>query len=88
MSPKKNLFMQCKIDGAKYSFHRNVLITDTMTFEEYWDHIEEDIQNLYDNNVYWVDRIPSFELKVWDLNSPLNRYFKGNPDNPILFLLQ
>jgi len=81
MSHKKILFMECVIDGGKYAFHRNVLITDTTTFEEYWNKIEGDIQNHYDNSVYWVDRIPTFELKVWDLNSPLNRNIKGKPGN-------
>ncbi len=74
---KKIIFMQCFIDGNKYAFHHNVLITNIMTFEEYWKKIEDDIVNHYDNSVYWVNIIPAFEIKIWNLDDLANKNIKG-----------
>lgn len=77
---KKILFMFCYIDGNKYSFHHNVLITNTMTFQEYWLQIEDDIAKHSSDSVYWVDIIPNFELKIWNLDNIQNTKIKGNPN--------
>ena len=78
LGDKKILFVQCWIEGQKYAFHRNVLISKTMSFETYWSMIEEDIENHYDNSVYWIDKIPSFEIMVWNIYLPSNSKIKVN----------
>ena len=79
---KKIIFMQCFIDGNKYAFHPNVLITNTMSFEDYWMKIEDEIINHYENSVYWVNIIPTFEIKIWNLDEIANKNIKGNTDTP------
>ena len=50
-----------------------------MPFEEYWKQIEDDIVNHYDNSIYWVNIIPSFEIKIWNLDDLADTNIKGNP---------
>ncbi len=70
---KKIIFMQCFIGGNKYAFHPNVLITNTMSFEDYWMKIEDEIINNYENSIYWVNIIPTFEIMIWNLDDISNK---------------
>lgn len=77
----KVIFIHCFINGQKYAFHKNVLITNVTPFETYWSLIEEDIENPSD---YWVEVIPSFEIKIWNIDLISNSNIKVNrqPTSP------
>jgi hypothetical protein len=74
---KKIIYINCFIDGNRYSFHRNVLITNNMTFTEYWSKIVEDLKRHSENSDYWLSEFSRFEIRIWNLDLKNNFNIKG-----------
>jgi hypothetical protein len=69
--------MSCFIDGQKYSFHHNVIITNHSSFKAYWDKIKDHLSNHYQYSSFdGVEAISKFEIKVWNLDLKKNDKIK------------
>jgi hypothetical protein len=77
---KKIIYMSCIINNQILPFHHNVLITNTITFEEYWNSIKDSISRHYSYDITENGGIPRFEIKIWSIDNYLNRNIKGNPN--------
>lgn len=68
------LFSRPSSSELPLPFHHNVLINNTTTFEEYYSSIENHLNYITDEAHHYirVDRVPVFEVKVW------NFYLKDN----------
>jgi hypothetical protein len=62
------------INSSEYSFHHNILLTNNTTFDEYYNQVIDYIDTHYDSdNSYGVEVIPSFKVKVWNMENYLNK---------------
>jgi len=77
---RKIIYMSCIINNQYLPFHHNVLITNTTTFEEYWESIKDSVSRHYSYGITENGGIPRFEIKIWSLDNYLNRNIKGNPN--------
>jgi hypothetical protein len=59
----KVIIITALINGEEFSFHHNILINNTTTFEEYYNEIKDIISTNYQDG-YPVDVIPEFKVKV------------------------
>ena len=59
----KVIFISAIIDGGVFSFHHNVLITNTTTFDQYYKKVKNIIITNYDAG-YPVDVIPTFRVLI------------------------
>lgn len=75
---KKIIYVNCFIDGKRYSFHRNVLISNNMVFSDYWNKISSDLMRHSENSIYWLSTFERFEIRIWNLDLPSNSNIKTN----------
>ena len=60
---KKVIFVTALINGAEFSFHHNVLVTNETLFIEYFDKVKDRLNQYYEEG-YPVDVIPTFKVRV------------------------
>jgi hypothetical protein len=61
------------IYNQEHSYHHNILLTNNTTFETYYKSVCEYIITHYGDDNYGIDIIPSFRVKVWNMDSYKNR---------------
>lgn len=73
------------INNREYNFHPNVLLTNNTTFAEYFSDVIDHLNLYYDNDHYYsddshplIDVIPSFRVRVWNMDVYLNEDIKIN----------
>jgi hypothetical protein len=59
----KVIIVSGKIKNETFNLHHNILIKNNTTFEEYWNKIEDILENRYENG-YAVEGIPMVEINV------------------------
>jgi hypothetical protein len=82
---KKVIMLFSKLDnGSTITFHPNVFITNTTSFNDYYKSIENYIQMTYDNTTLYgnIDQILEFKLLVWNLDNIQNKNIKLTLNNP------
>ena len=60
---KKVIIVGAVINNEEFSFHHNVLITNNITFDEYFNSVKDIIVTNYQDG-YPVDIIPLFKVRV------------------------
>jgi hypothetical protein len=77
---KKVIITTALINGTEFSFHHNVLITNHTSFIEFYYKVKDIIQ---ENHVdgYPVNIIPTFHVRVWNMDNPDNINIKTNTYN-------
>ena len=83
---KKFVILSAIINNQIFSFHHNVLIQNSTTFEEYYGQIEDYINNLYSEGTSYegdVDTVPMFEIMVWNADDDRNKKFKRPSVKPL-----
>lgn len=61
------------IYNQEHSYHHNILLTNNTTFETYYKSVCEYITKHYDDDNYGIEVIPSFRVKVWNMDSYKNK---------------
>ncbi len=79
---RKIIIINAITSEANFNFHHNILITNHTSFIEYYNKVKDIIQENYkpecEAEGYPVDVIPNFEVRVWNLDNPLNINIKNN----------
>ena len=74
---KKVIITTALINGSEFSFHHNVLITNNTSFIEYYYKVKDIIQENYIDG-YPINVIPTFHVRVWNMDNPKNVNIKTN----------
>jgi len=74
---KKVIIISALIDGVEFSFHHNVLITNDTLFIEYYNQVKDRLNQYYEEG-YPVDVIPTFKVRVWNMDMLENQNIKIN----------
>lgn len=64
---------------TEYSFHHNIGVKNSTTFEEYYSKVEDVISEHYDEG-YSVDVVPIFKVRFWNMDSMLNKHIRITRD--------
>ena len=72
---KKVIIIAGIVNGEEFSFHHNVLITNSTTFQQYYNLVKNAIQTNYENG-YSIDVIPQFKVRVWNMDELSNKKIK------------
>lgn len=74
---KKVIITTALINGSEFSYHHNVLITNNSSFIEFDYKVKDIIQENYIDG-YPVNVIPTFHVRVWNMDNPKNINIKTN----------
>jgi hypothetical protein len=58
-----------------FNLHHNILIKNDTTFYDYWNEIEDILENVYEDG-YAIEGIPIVEINVWNLDHLANKKIK------------
>lgn len=72
---KKVIIVAGIIEGQEFSYHHNVLISNTTTFQQYYNLVKDYIISHYDDT-YGIDVIPQFKVRVWNMDELSNKNIK------------
>ena len=72
---QKVIIVSALIKGEEFSFHHNILITNSTTFSEYYKEVKNVIKTNYENG-YPVYVIPQFRVRVWNMDEFANKTIK------------
>lgn len=61
----------------EFSFHHNVLVTNDTLFIEYYNQVKDRLNQYYEDG-YPVDVIPTFKVRVWNMDMLENSNIKIN----------
>jgi hypothetical protein len=68
-------------DTFTFSFHHNILINNSTTFNDYYDMVKDIIINHYNKGPEYNDNIiPIFEILVWNVDNLKNSHIKLTKD--------
>ena len=85
----KIIITSARVYDREFSYHHNVLLTNTTTFEEYYHAIKDSITGDYSYGSSTPDGIPTdIIVKVWNMDNYLNKRIKitkttVNPNNSL-----
>lgn len=72
----KKVIIVTGVSGKQeFSFHHNILITNSTSFNDYYNQVKDNITTLYDNG-YPIDIITQFKVKVWNMDAIQNSKIK------------
>ena len=75
----KVLMVHALLASQEYSFHHNVLINNSTTFQQYYDKVADHMEELFDEG-YHVDSVEMFRVKVWNVDNLANKNIKITKD--------
>ena len=76
---KKVIITSSLIDKSEFSFHHNVLLTNKTSLDNYYNSIIDNVE-LYLDQGYPVDIIPTFKVRVWNMDDLANKNIKITKD--------
>lgn len=70
------MFPVAFMDESEYAYHRNVVITNETTFEDYWSRVKHYVNEVYISGEYGYSHsvVNHFEVLVWNMDSLLNKH--------------
>jgi hypothetical protein len=71
----KVIIVNGKIKNEVFNLHHNILIKNDTTFDDYWNEIEDILENRYEDG-YAIEGIPMIEINVWNLDHLANKKIK------------
>ena len=71
----KIIILFAKVGEIEYTYHPNVLVKNTTTFEDYYDKIKDNISTNFEHG-YIVELIPYFSVKIWNMDLNTNQNIK------------
>ena len=71
----KVIIVNGRIKNDTFNLHHNILLKNNTTFEEYWNKIEDFLENNYDEG-YAINGIPMIEINVWNMDLYANKKIK------------
>ena len=82
-SDTKIIFMIAEYDDCERSYHKNVLITNDTTFEQYWQEIKNYVHDKYlsGSTSYAQSVVKVYKVIVWDVNHLRNKNIKIHRSN-------
>jgi len=81
----KTILAQTVINGQTYSLHKNVVINNKTTHKEYWNLIEDSIQQNYTKD-YLIEVYPIIKLVIYNLDDKRNKNIAIHINNSNLSL--
>lgn len=77
-SDTKVIFTVAEFDDCELSYHKNVLITNKTTFNEYWDEIKDYVNEKYlsSSSGYGYSVVKTYVVRVWDVHHLANKNIK------------
>jgi len=63
------------IKDDTFNLHHNILIKNNTTFYDYWNKIEDILENVYEEG-YAIEGIPMVEINVWNMDHLANKKIK------------
>jgi hypothetical protein len=71
----KIVIVNGKIKNNTFNLHHNILIRNDTCFDDYWNKIEDILENVYDEG-YAIEGIPVVEINVWNMDLYANKKIK------------
>jgi DNA polymerase type B, organellar and viral len=71
----KVIIVNGKIKNDTFNLHHNILIKNDTTFYDYWNKIEDILENVYEEG-YAMEGIPLIEINVWNMDLYANKKIK------------
>jgi len=71
----KVIIVNGRIKNDTFNLHHNILIKNDTTFYDYWNEIEDILENVYEEG-YGVEGIPMIEINVWNMDLYANKKIK------------
>ena len=77
-SETKVIFTVAEYDDCKLSYHKNVLITRETTFNDYWEEIQDYVNEKYLSSTtgYGLSVVNKYLVTVWDIDHLKNKNIK------------
>jgi hypothetical protein len=82
----KVIIVNGKIKNDTFNLHHNILIKNNTTFYDYWNEIEDILENVSEEGYAFVG-IPIIEINVWNMDLYANKKIKITKNAPFVLSL-